>query len=46
LGRKQSLAEEIDGLEDDDKLDVELAELKKKMNDNKTSGNTQSKSNS
>jgi len=46
LGRKQSLAEEIDGLEDDDKLDVELGELKKKMNDNKTSGNTQSKSNS
>jgi len=31
LGRKRSLAEEIEGLEDDEKLDDELAELKKKM---------------
>ncbi len=31
LGRKQTLAEEIDSLEDDEKLDAELAELKKKM---------------
>jgi phage shock protein A len=31
LGRKRSLAEEIDGLADDENLDAELAELKKKM---------------
>jgi phage shock protein A len=31
LGRKRSLAEEIESLEDDEKLDAELAELKKKV---------------
>ena len=31
LGRKKTLAEEIDGLEEDEKLDAELAELKAKM---------------
>ena len=31
LGRKRTLAEEIDGLEEDDKLDAELAELKAKV---------------
>ncbi|MFT5451363.1 MAG: phage shock protein A [Enterobacterales bacterium] len=40
LGRKRSLAEEIDGLADDEKLDAELAELKKKMGANKTPTNT------
>ena len=31
LGRKKTLADEIDGLEEDEKLDAELAELKAKM---------------
>ena len=31
FGRKRSLSEEIEGLADDEKLDAELAELKKKM---------------
>ncbi len=31
MGRKKTLAEEIDGLEEDEKLDEELAELKAKM---------------
>ena len=31
LGRKRTLAEEIDSLEDDEKLEAELAELKKKV---------------
>ena len=36
LGRKQTLAEEIESLEDDEKLEVELEELKKKMDATKT----------
>lgn len=35
LGRKKTLAEEIDGLEEDEKLDAELAELKAKMSGSK-----------
>jgi phage shock protein A len=31
LGRKRSLADEIDSLQDDDKLEAELADLKQKM---------------
>jgi len=31
LGRKRTLAEEIEGLENDEKLDDEIAEIKKKM---------------
>ena len=42
LGHKKTLAEEIDGLEEDDKLDAELAELKAKINGSK-SGKTDSK---
>ena len=37
LGRKKTLAEEIDGLEEDEKLDAELAELKAKISGSKTS---------
>ncbi len=36
LGRKKTLAEEIDGLEEDEKLDAELAELKAKISGSKT----------
>ena len=32
LGRNSSLSEQIDALEDDEKLDAELAALKAKMN--------------
>ncbi len=46
LGRKRSLAEEIDSLEDDDKLDSELAELKKKMVTEESSDKSDSKSKS
>jgi phage shock protein A len=37
VGRKRTLAEEIEGLEDDEKLDEELADLKKKMGSAKSS---------
>jgi len=37
LGRKKTLAEEIDGLEEDEKLDAELAELKAKVGGKKNS---------
>ena len=36
LGRKRTLAEEIDSLEDDEKLEAELAELKKKVSGEKS----------
>jgi len=44
LGRKRTLAEEIEGLEDDEKLESELAELKEKMTKNKTPEKAKSKS--
>lgn len=43
LGRKRTLAEEIEGLADDEVLDAELEELKKKMNTDKTPTKTQTK---
>ena len=46
LGRKRTLSEEIEGLEDDEKLDDELAELKKKMASAKAPAKTDKKSNS
>ena len=45
IGRKRTLAEEIENLEDDEKLDAELAELKKKMDGGKSSAKTDNKSN-
>ena len=46
LGRTRTLAEEIDSLEDDEKLDNDLAELKKKMATTKTTkAKTETKSN-
>ena len=44
MGRKRSLAEEIEGLEDDEKLDAELAELKKKMGSDKAPTKAEKKS--
>ena len=44
LGRKRSLSEEIEGLADDEKLDAELAELKKKMAADKAPTKTEKKS--
>ena len=44
MGRKRSLAEEIDGLADDEKLDAELADLKKKMAADKAPTKTDKKS--
>ncbi len=35
MGRTQSLADEIEGLEDDDRVEAELAELKLKVGENK-----------
>jgi len=46
IGRKITLAEEIDGLEDDDVLEAELAELKKKMGTKATKPETDKKSTS
>ncbi|MCP4411373.1 MAG: phage shock protein PspA [Gammaproteobacteria bacterium] len=46
LGRKRTLAEEIEGLEDDDKLESELAALKEKMATDKTPEKAKSKSKS
>jgi phage shock protein A len=43
LGRKRSLSEEIEGLADDEKLDAELAELKKKMAADKAPTKTEKK---
>jgi len=43
FGRKMTLAEEIEGLEDDAKLDAELEDLKKKMGTTKTSGKSDKK---
>ena len=43
LGRKQTLAEEIESLEDDEKLEVELEELKKKMDATKTTAKSDKK---
>ena len=45
MGRKQSLAEEIDSLEDNEKLNDELAELKKKMGVAKSTAKTAQSSN-
>ena len=45
MGRKQTLAEEIEGLEDDEKLNDELAELKKKMGVKNTSAKATKSSN-
>ncbi|PCJ48146.1 MAG: phage shock protein PspA [Gammaproteobacteria bacterium] len=44
MGRKRSLAEEIEGLEDDEKVNEELAALKKKMAGAKAPSKTDSKS--
>ncbi len=38
MGRTQSLADEIEGLEDDDRVDAELVELKLKVGENKEEG--------
>ena len=43
LGRKRTLAEEIEDLADDEVLDAELEALKKKMNPEKTSSKTETK---
>jgi phage shock protein A len=44
IGRKRTLAEEIEGLEDDENLDAELAALKKKMGTVKSSEKADKKS--
>ena len=44
MGRKRSLAEEIEGLEDDEVLDAELAELKKKVSSAKPAAKSEKKS--
>ena len=38
MGRTQSLADEIEGLEDDDRVEAELVELKLKVGENKEEG--------
>ena len=38
MGRTQSLADEIEGLEDDDRVEAELVELKLKVDENKEEG--------
>ena len=43
LGRKRSLAEEIESLEDDDVLEAELAELKQKMSSSQTTSKSAKK---
>jgi phage shock protein A len=43
LGRKRTLAEEIESLEDDDVLEAELAELKQKMSSSQTTSKSTKK---
>ena len=41
MGKSQSLADQIEGLEDDDRVEAALAELKSKVETNKEENNNE-----